>query len=295
MSSVFLKLLNLPAMFAHLYKRRKKTKVHDPSNDLELALYATIFGNNFLHYGYFKNPPKDPESISMADIKKAMNDYAELLVDRVKKDEKAIELGCGMGGLLTKLDKKGVDISGLTPDLSQIKHINKTWSHIKTYNYKLEDLPLEGVGEFDVVINSESFQYVDMQKGMKKVDRLLKKNGRWIMSDYFRLKADSKNKSGHILSEFETQLTKNGFKIVERVDITKNTIPTLQYGFLLANNLALPVAKFSAQKFFLRHSFLEYLFAQKIKDKLDNVRLNTLDEKIFIKEKIYLLLTIERI
>ncbi len=281
-------------MITHLVKRRKKTIVHDPSNDLELALYATIFGNDFLHYGYFENPPKDPETISMADIKKSMDDYAQLLVERIKKGEKAIELGCGMGGLLTKLDNKGVDISGVTPDNSQIAHISKQWPHIKTHNCKLEDLELQGLGKFDVAINSESFQYVDMQKGINKIDQLLDESGRWIMIDYFRLKADTKNKSGHILSEFEAAIKENGFKIVERVDITKNVLPTLQYAYILANSLALPVADFTIKKFFLRHSFFEYLFSPKVKNLLDNVRLDTIDADVFVKEKTYLLLTIER-
>src|SRR5262245_14589417 len=82
--------------------------VWDPANDLELALYASVFGNNFLHYGYFPDLPVDPESISLATVSRAMNDYASLLVQRVQPAERVLDIGCGMGGLLARLTDAGV-------------------------------------------------------------------------------------------------------------------------------------------------------------------------------------------
>ncbi|MGE5161887.1 MAG: hypothetical protein ACM3O5_10305, partial [Betaproteobacteria bacterium] len=70
------RLLNVPALIRHLSRNRAGRSVWDPADDLELALYGAVFGNNFLHYGYFPEPPADPESISLADAKQAMDDYA---------------------------------------------------------------------------------------------------------------------------------------------------------------------------------------------------------------------------
>ncbi|VAW17098.1 hypothetical protein MNBD_ALPHA12-186 [hydrothermal vent metagenome] len=293
LSSILLRLLNVPAMVRHLMLRRGSKSVHDPENDLELALYATLFGNNFLHFGYFKNPPADAQTMSMADMKKAMDDYADLLVARVARGEKAIELGCGMGGLLARLDAAGVDVCGVTPDKSQMAHIGKNWPHIALDNCKMEDLPKKQE-KFDVAINSESFQYVDLARGIKKIDQLLKPDGRWLMSDYFRFNKDAHNGSGHILADFEAALAAGGFEIAERVDITENVLPTLRYAHFLAANLALPVAGFMTNKFFRRHAFFEYLFAHDVKGGLKKIRLKTIDAEIFRREKAYLLLSIVR-
>ncbi len=250
-------------MIKHLWVKRGKNIVHDPSNDLELALYDTLFGNNFLHYGYFEPIPKSPDDISISDLKRAMDDYANLLTKRTKPKDRIIEIGCGMGGLLAKLDANGNDVSGVTPDLSQVKHIEKNWSHIELYNCTLEALDTEKAGTFDVVINSESFQYADLEIGIDQVKKLMKKNGRWIMSDYFLLNPKTHNKSGHILSKFEQAIEKANLEIVERIDITDNVLPTLRYAHMMATKFALPIVDFSIKKFFLRHSFLEYLFAPK--------------------------------
>jgi len=294
MTSIFWRLLNLPSMWRHLASRRAAKSVNDPSDDLELALYAALFGNNFLHFGYFENPPLDAQTISLADLKQAMDEYADLLVSRIEAGEKAIEVGCGMGGLLAKLDAKNVAIAGVTPDKSQAAHIGANWPHIELYNSTLEQLAAGDAGLFDVVINSESFQYIDLERGIEKVDQLLAPGGRWLMSDYFRFSRDAHNGSGHVLGEFEAALGAGGFEISERVDITQNVLPTLRYAHFLATRLALPVAGFAAKKFFRRHAFFEYLLAPEVENKLKNVRLGTIDAEVFAAEKTYLVLTIKR-
>ena len=281
-------------MIRHLWLHRGKKNVHDPSNDLELALYDSLLGNNFLHYGYFKNPAKTAEDISLSDLKKSMDDYANLLSSRVKKDERVIEIGCGMGGLLAKLEKAGNKVTGVTPNINQAEHIAKNWQNIELFNCTLEDLDVKKAGKFDVVINSESFQYIDITSGIEQVKKLLNENGRWLMSDYFLINRNASNKSGHVLEDFELALKQAGLEIVERVDITDNVLPTLKYAHLLATGLALPVVDFSIKKFFLRHSFFEYLFSPIVNKKRKNIRLDTIDAEIFKRDKVYLLLTIKK-
>lgn len=291
--SILGRLVNLPAMIGHLWSRRDMRSAHEPEDDLELALYAAIFGNNFLHYGYFKEPPKDPESISLADVKKAMVDYADLILERVPAGATALDLGCGMGGLLEKLDKAGVKASGVTPDKNQVAHITKTWPHIPVHHCKFEEVP-DGT-TYDVLINSESFQYVDLEKGLAKAQNLMAPGGKWVMTDYFRINPDAHNKSGHPLDKFEEAVARHGFKISERIDITKNTVPTLQYAYVLATRFGLPIGNFASARFFRKHPFFEYLFKPLVQEKLSGVRLRTIDADIFSSDKRYLLLTLERV
>lgn len=288
------RLLNLPALLRHLRTHRADRSLHDPADDLELALYGAIFGNNFLHYGYFPQPPADAESISLADLKRAMDDYATLLVERVRPGERVLDVGCGMGGLLARLDAAGARPVGVTPNTAHAAHIRARWPHIPLVESVFERIDATAIApKFDAIVNAESFQYIDLDAGMRKVRALLAPGGRWIVIDYFRLQADAKNKSGHLLADFEAALARHGLAVAERVDVTENVLPTLAYGRLLATRFALPLARFASEKFFLRRPLAAYLFQPTVRAKLDAVKLDTLDPDVFRREKRYLLFTLE--
>lgn len=280
-------------MLHHLRAHRAGRSVHDPADDLELALYGAIFGNNFLHYGYFPQPPIDAESISLADLKRAMDAYATLLVERVRAGERVLDVGCGMGGLLALLDAAGARPTGVTPNIAHAAHIRARWPHIPLIEGEFERIDAARIApRFDVIINAESFQYIDPDAGMRNVRALLAPGGRWIVIDYFRLSADAKNKSGHLLAVFEAALARHGLAVAERVDVTENMLPTLAYGRLLATRFALPLARFASEKFFRRRPLAAYLFQPTVRAKLDAVRLDTLDPDVFRREKRYLLFTL---
>lgn len=288
--SVLARLLNLPALVGYLREHRADRSVWDPADDLELALYGAIFGNNFLHYGYFRDPQRDPETIAFADLKQAMDDYASLLVERVRPAERVLDVGCGMGGLLARLDAAAARPTGLTPNRAHAAHIQRTWPHLPLLQSTLEALDAAAVEpKFDAVINAESFQYIALDAGMSKVRQLLAPGGRWINIDYFRLTPGAKNKSGHLLADFEQAVERHGFSVRERLDVTENVLPSLAYGRLLATRFALPLARFGTDKFFLRRPFWGYLFADKLRGKLDGIKLDTLDPGVFRREKRYLL------
>ena len=287
------RLLNLPALLRYMRDHRPDKSVWDPAEDLELQLYGAIFGNNFLHYGYFPEIPASAEEISLADVKRAMDDYASLLVDRVKPGERVLDVGCGMGGLLNRLDRAGAKPSGVTPNRAHAQHIRALWPHLPLVECPFEQVdPARFEQKFDALINAESFQYIDLDKGLAKVKSLLAPGGRWIIIDYYRLQPGAKNKSGHVLSDFEAALDRHGLAIRERVDVTENVVPSLAYGRMLATQFALPLARFGSDKLFLRQRLLGYLFHDTLKAKLDGVRLDTLDPDVFRREKRYLLFTI---
>jgi SAM-dependent methyltransferase len=290
--SVPVRLLNLPALWRWLRTHRADRSVHDPAADLELALYGTIFGNDFLHYGYFDPIPASAEDIALSRVKQAMDDYATLLVARVRAGERVLDIGCGMGGLLARLDAAGVHATGVTPNTAHAEHIAARWPHIPLIRATLEQVDAAATPKFDALINAESFQYIDLDAGLRQGHALLAPGGRWLMIDYFRLDPAAKNRSGHLLADFEAALARHGFAITERVDVTENCLPTLAYGRLLAEKFALPLARFGSDRFFRAHPFLAYLFQDKVGEKLAGLRLHTLDPDVFRREKRYLLFTL---
>ena len=69
----------------------------------------------------------------------------------------------------------------------------------------------------------------------ERVKAFLAPNGRWIVIDYFRLKPDTKNRSGHLLADFDAAVARHGLSVVERVDVTDNVVPSLAYARVLAD------------------------------------------------------------
>jgi SAM-dependent methyltransferase len=290
-----LRLANLPALVRYLRSHRADRSMWDPAKDLELELYGAIFGNDFLHYGYFDPIPDSAEEISMGDVKRAMDAYATLLVSRVQPGERVLDVGCGMGGLLSRLDAAGARPAGLTPNRAHAAHIRERWPHLPLVEGTLEaaDSPLLAE-PFPAIVSAESFQYVDLEQGLARIGRLLAPGGRWIVIDYDRLQADTRNKSGHLLADFEAAVGRHGMEIVERVDVTEHCIPSLAYGRLLATRFVLPLARFGAERLLLRERLLSYLLGDEVRRKLNRVRLDTLDPDVFRREKRYLLFTIQR-
>lgn len=291
--SVITRLLNVPALARHLWRHRTRKSVWDPADDLELALYGAVFGNSFLHYGYFRNPPADAEAISLADVKQAMDDYATLVVERVAAGERVLDIGCGLGGLLARLDAAGARPTGLTPNRAHAAHIRQRLPHIALLEGTFESFdPADREERFDVAINAESFQYIELDAGMRRVRGFLVPGGRWLVIDYFRLSTSASNRSGHLLADFEAALARHRFDVVERIDVTDNVVPSLAYARVLAERFALPVAQFFSEKMFLRHPLAGYLFAPTVRTKLANVRLDTLDPAVFARDKRYVLFTL---
>jgi SAM-dependent methyltransferase len=292
--SVMTRMFNVPGWVSYWLKHRKNAGVWNPADDLELQLYQAIFGNNFLHYGYFASPPKSGEDISLAQIKQAMDDYAQLLVDRVATGDAVLDVGCGTGGLLVKLRAKGVHATGLTPNLRHAEHIASFMPGQKIVRSGFEAAtPAQAGAPFDAVINSESFQYIDLDAGMKNVRAMLKPGGRWIVIDYFRLTTGAKNKSGHLLGDFDAGLKRHGFTVTEEVDVTENVVPCLMFAKTLIDRMALPGLRFASDRFFLSHPIAEYIFKPSLRQKLDGVRMATLDADIFRREKRYKLYVLQ--
>ena len=70
----------------------------------------------------------------------------------------------------------------------------------------------------------------------------------WIITDYFRIRENTINRSGHMLKDFISQTDKDNWKIIDQQDITLNILPTLRFVYMYVERFFQPLSEFAKDK-----------------------------------------------
>jgi len=275
---------------------RQNAKFDKPKYDLELFLYSKMLTNNMLHYGYFEDPDTKPETISFQQFEDAQIKYAENIIDRIKDhDHPILDVGCGMGGLSELLSRKGFEVESLTPNENQIEFIKANFKQLTTHHCKYEDLDTDK--KYGTVINSESLQYIALDEAFKKTEKIILPKGRWIIVDYFSQEKKGDNQKPHHLDTFYQKAKDYGWTVSYQYDITPNILPTLHYIDMYVQRFLLPVKHFAYEKLRFKKPKLYYL-TTKLRASIDKKvekETKTVDPEVFIKERKYMLIVLDKI
>ncbi len=275
--------------------RKSNKRVHD---DAQLALLSQIIPGGYLHYGYFDDKDRPPREISLAEITRAQQRYAELLVELAEdKSSPVLDVGCGKGAMSKLLHDRGFAPVALTPDRFQSAHIRKSHPRIPLIECKFEDLPEpeKHAGRYGTVFTSESLQYLKLDRALPLLEKILKPGGRWIACDYFRV-GPATEKSGHRWDEFQEKLRGAGWEIAYERDITPHILPTLRAALMWATQFGIPLLKFVELKLRVKQPALHYLL-QGLFEQLDGViddNLKVIDPAVFASQKKYVMLSMRR-
>jgi len=280
-----------------LERLRRRSKSDKGADDAQLKLFSQILPGGFLNYGYSEETSLPPERLSLEAIQRAQVRYGERLVDLAGEVSGPIlDAGCGLGGLVQLLLRRGFSPTALTPNRTQIRHMKMTFPSVPLIEGRLEQIPLETFqGYFQTVITAESFQYMDLRSTPGIIDRILRPSGRWILCDYFRVGTGSR-KSGHAWSDFTNALDQHGWRIVAAEDITPHVLPTIAYVSMWGQRLATPLADYVFAKLERKHPAVHFLFQDLLLDlrKYMQEHLDLVDPAIFVRERKYMQLVIER-
>jgi hypothetical protein len=103
---------------------------------------------------------------------------------------------------------------------------------------------------FDVVIFSESFRYMPLDRVIPLLSRLVSGNGRVLIGDWFAQTGTTQGRGhDHHGGTFRDLAKKLGWTIVSERDITKNVLPTLALAQEILCGLYLPLAGLVLSKF----------------------------------------------
>jgi SAM-dependent methyltransferase len=247
---------------------RTKRKV---SRDIGIEV-ASLCGKYFLksphlHYGYWTSNLE----VDITNLRIAQENYARFIISHIPDGvRKILDVGCGSGQIAKTLVEMGYEVDCVSPSsyLSREAHelLGET-SHIFEYYY--EELQTEN--RYDLILFSESFQYIDPEEAIKKTVEFLNQSGYVLICDIFKRDILGKDplSGGHALTRFYEIISEYSLEPVMDLDITEQTAPNLDIANDMLNGVIKPTIDLAEQLLDNRYPFmskvLKFLYRKRIK------------------------------
>ncbi len=260
--------------------------------DAGLLIGKFFLNTEELHYGYWP----DDKTATAQNFAGAQARYSQLIIDHIPDGVKRIlDVGSGSGSLAQKLINLGYKVDCVVPSEFLAEKIEDKLGKNSIINVcKFEDLEVSQ--SYDLILFSESFQYVRMEQSIDKIVSMLPKNGHLLICDVFHnnVTGVSPMRGGHRLDLFENQITKSSLKQITNLDITAETAPTYDFLNQLLNEVVIPISDISDNYINSNYPKLSKLLKWKYRKKLDKITQvwssGQLTGENFIKFKSYRLL-----
>ena len=260
--------------------------------DAGLLIGKFFLNTEELHYGYWP----DDKTATAQNFAGAQARHSQLIIDHIPDGVKRIlDVGSGSGSLAQKLINLGYKVDCVVPSEFLAKKIkDKLGKNSIIHVCKFEDL--EESQSYDLILFSESFQYVLMEQSINKIVSMLPKNGHLLICDVFHKNVTgvSPMRGGHRWDLFENQISKSSLKQITNLDITAETAPTYDFLNQLLKEVVIPISDISGNYLNSNYPKLSKLLKWKYRKKLDKIEKvwysGELTGENFIKFKSYRLL-----
>ena len=260
--------------------------------DAGLLIGKFFLNTEELHYGYWP----DDKTATAQNFAGAQARHSQLIIDHIPDGVKRIlDVGSGSGSLAQKLINLGYKVDCVVPSEFLAKKIkDKLGKNSIIHVCKFEDL--EESQSYDLILFSESFQYVLMEQSINKIVSMLPKNGHLLICDVFHKNVTgvSPMRGGHRWDLFENQISKSSLKQINNLDITVETAPTYDFLNQLLKEVVIPISDISGNYLNSNYPKLSKILKWKYRKKLDKIEKvwysGELTGENFIKFKSYRLL-----
>ena len=264
-----------------------------------LNLFNFFLGTRDLHYGLWE---EDLE-VKLQNLPEAQRRYSEFLIGHIPQDVKSIlDVGCGAGGLAAELLKRGYHVEGVSPSplLSETAQ-TQAGEDFLIHPGRFEDVQFSLDQQYDMLMFSESFQYITLNMVLDKAQSLIRPGGYILICDFFKTNAPGKSVigGGHRLDDFVQVLNDSGLKLLAEHDITRQTAPNLDLVDQMGRELILPTMKLIGYAFSNNRPWLSRVFRWKFRKRLAKIDYKYLsgerNAESFAKYKIYKLYLLQKI
>ncbi len=251
-----------------------------------LRFYAEVLKLRHLHYGLW-----DGEPLTLDGLRSAQQRYSETLATWIPDGVRSVlDVGCGIGTFAAMLEKRGLDVEGLSPDPYQQRcFAERVGAPFHLVRFQ-ELVPSK---TYDLVLMSESVQYIWMDSLFAAVRRTAP-TGHWLLADYFRVKVKGQlaDGSGHDLEAFMTAAEHNGLVLEKQEDITDRVLPTLDLGRQWLEGHIDPTLRLVDETLAARYPWLHALGKRLLKRRLAKAQADRLliNSEHFKKTRRYLIM-----
>lgn len=280
------------------------------SREIGLVLGQQLLGIQDLHYGLW-----DPDvALTLSNLPEAQQRYTDFLIAALPPAEgevRILDVGCGTGHILGQCLDRGYHVDGVSPSSSLSKLVReqlerRPGNDSALFECRFEEFPWEARrGLYDVVLFSESFQYIPMETAFSVIAPILKPGGKVVICDFFQTAAagdggpgDGSFGGGHPLADFYELLKRIPFDLERDEDITKKVSPNIALlNDLLMNKIG-PAAISIGHYFESRRPWLYRTVVRLFQKRLDKIRFKYLSghrsAETFERYKSYRLLVLRR-
>lgn len=191
---------------------------------------AAICGKHFLklehlHYGYWTSDLP----VEMANLHEAQKRHADFLISHIPGGVRTVlDVGCGTGQTAKRLTEMGLRVDCVSPSASLAARARSLLTEASNvFECPYEELDIQQ--RYDLILFSESFQYIRLEKAIEKSFTLLGPGGYLLIFDVFKTSSNGHVGvgGGHKLGEFYKQMAAYPFELVADLDVTEQTAPNL--------------------------------------------------------------------
>ena len=272
--------------------KKNKIKSNIIGLDMGLAVGRFFLNTEDLHYGYWPNNEKP----TVQNFAWAQENHSKLIMDNIPLGTKNIlDVGSGSGNLALKLSNAGYEVDCVIPSKYLANSVSeKLNANSKVYISKFEDFI--GKKKYDLILFSESFQYVNINKSLKLVKKILHDRGHLLICDFFKQNISEKSLmgGGHQWVDFQKSIDNYNLKTLMDLNITNETAPTIDFLNNFCQEVLKPMTQMTGQFLYGNYPTMTKIFMWKYQKKMRKINNRYLSGSVngmsFKKFKTYRLL-----